>query len=636
MATASDWRGLLDRYGFAIGLAALALLAVLIRLPSIGADLGHQPIDIDEHRLASNVKQFFVTGEIGHRTVEHYPGAFFWALTGASLLMYLHGLMEGTFYTIRSMPLETFVLAGRLVNTVIAAATVVVVGLIGRQMSRGAAGVIAAGLIAIAPLSVQTTTALRNDAPQVLLMCAAIHAALAASSTDRRRWLVLAGAFGGAATAIKYTSVFTLLPALLASLMRGSATARAGRAAIVTAAFVLTVATTNHFLWWDFPNFVLQLSDQVGITGPGHWAATANPPAFHTDILARFGVGWVLLVLAAAFGVHGLATGRPHAWVFWLCPLIYSWFTTKRPSQFPRWVFPLLPFVAVAGASALMAIVAAVRKWPAWVNRPSGVALSQATIALIGVAALSQPVWRGAMTTNQRLKPSTHDVVEQWLHQRTSGERVLVPNGWLDLSNGQLIVRRVSDLDAALQGSPYALAANDWVVVPETFFKSARLKGLTLATRVRADSPMFGGKQGYDYEIYAMPKLPPSTGPIDIRLDADTGNPYLGLEWDSLAKGEPGRPLPARGASLYLPPRVNQTATISVDVTGDTPVGAASGLSITDGVGPVALLDVPTSEPSRRSLQGVARLAPGGRATELRLAPATRGRRLRVLRVLVD
>ena len=173
VAAASDWRGLLDRYGFGVGLAGLALLAVLIRLPSIGADLGHQPIDIDEHRLASNVKQFFVTGELGHRTVEHYPGAFFWAVTGASLLMYLHGLMEGAFHTIRNMPLEAFVLAGRLVNTLIAAATVVVAGLIGRQMCSGAGGLVAAGLIAIAPLSVQTTTALRNDAAQVLLTCAA-------------------------------------------------------------------------------------------------------------------------------------------------------------------------------------------------------------------------------------------------------------------------------------------------------------------------------------------------------------------------------------------------------------------------------------------------------------------------------
>ncbi len=636
VAAASDWRGLLDRYGFGVGLAGLALLAVLIRLPSIGADLGHQPIDIDEHRLASNVKQFFVTGELGHRTVEHYPGAFFWAVTGASLLMYLHGLMEGAFHTIRNMPLEAFVLAGRLVNTLIAAATVVVAGLIGRQMSSGAAGLVAAGLIAIAPLSVQTTTALRNDAAQVLLTCAAVHAALAASSTDRRLWLVLAGAFGGAATAIKYTSVFTLLPALVASLMRGSATARAVRAAIVVVAFLLTVATTNHFLWWDFPNFVMQLSDQVGITGPGHWAASANPQAFHTDILARFGVGWVLLILAAAFGVHGLATGRPHAWVFWLCPLIYSWFTTKRPSQFPRWVFPLLPFVAVAGASALVATAAAVRKWPAWANRPSGAKLRQAALAMVGVAALGQPLWMGAVTTSQRLKPSTHDVVEQWLHQRTSGERVLVPNGWLDLSNDQVTVRRVADLDAVLQGSPYALAANDWVVVPETFRKNPGLKRLMLVTRVNADSPMFGGKQGYDYEIYAPPKLPPSTGPIEIRPDAAGVDPFLGLEWEGPARGEPGWPLPARGASLYLPPRVKQTATITVDVTGDTPVGVATGLSITDSAGPVALLDVPASEPSRRSLQGVARLAPGGRATELRLAPASRGRRVRVLRVLVE
>ena len=315
-------------------------------------------------------------------------------------------------------------------------------------------------------------------------MCAAIHAALAASSTDRRLWLVLAGVFGGAATAIKYTSVFTLLPALVASLMRGSLAVRAGRAAIVVVAFALTVATTNHFLWWDFPNFVLQLSDQVGITGPGHWAASANPPAFHTDILARFGVGWVLLILAAAFGVHGLATGRPHAWVFWLCPLIYSWFTTKRPSQFPRWVFPLLPFVAVAGASALVAIVAIVRKWPVWTNRPSGAVLGKATLALVAVAALGQPLWMGAITTSQRFKPSTHDVVEHWLHQRPSGERVLVPNGWLDLTSARLTVRRVGDFGAVLQGSPYALAANDWVVVPETFFKSAGLRRLTSVTRV--------------------------------------------------------------------------------------------------------------------------------------------------------
>ena len=177
-------------------------------------------------------------------------------------------------------------LAGRLVSALIAAGLVVVVGLIGRQLSGCAAGLLAALLVAVVPLSVQTTTVLRNDPAQVLLVCAAVHASLAAASTDRRVWFVLAGLFGGAATAIKYTSVFALLPRIDGSLRSGSASLRATRAGLVLLAFVLTVAITNHFLWWDFPNFVEQLSDQIGITGPGHWAAVQNPAAFHTDILA--------------------------------------------------------------------------------------------------------------------------------------------------------------------------------------------------------------------------------------------------------------------------------------------------------------------------------------------------------------
>ena len=85
--------------------------------------------------------------------------------------------------------------------------------------------------------------------------------------------------------------------------------------------------------------------------------------------------------------------------------------------------------------------------------------------------------------------PSTHHVVEQWLHQRTSDERVLVPKGGSTRQAASLKVRRVRDLDAALQGSPYALAANDWVVVPEMFFRAPVSRRLTLVTPVRADSP---------------------------------------------------------------------------------------------------------------------------------------------------
>jgi hypothetical protein len=631
----TDWRGLLARHGFVAGLLLLALLALAVRLASIGTDLGHVPLDIDEHRLASNVKQFFVRGEIGHRTVEHYPGVLFWALTGTSLLLYLQGLMEGTLHSIRGMPVESFVLAGRLVSTVIASATVVVVGLIGRQMSGSVAGLVAAALIAISPLSVQTTTVLRNDPAQVLLVCAAIHAALASCSTDRRLWPVLAGVFGGAATAVKYTSVFILLPTVAAALMRGSLQARVGRAALVMVAFVLTVATTNHFLWWDFPNFVEQLSDQITITGPGHWAAIPNPPAFHAEVLAQLGVGWALLILAAGYGVYGLATGQRHAWVFWLFPLLYSWFTTKRPSQFPRWVFPLLPFVAVAGAAALVWVLSALRGARPLTRRRAAAMPATAVLTLVGIAVLSQPAWMGLVTASRRTATSTHSLAEQWLRQRPARDRVLLGDGWLDLTGSTLKIRRVTDLDATLRGSVYQLAASDWVVVPEPFFKNPGLKRLMFATRVSADYRRPGGNQGYDFEIYASPRLPPEGGPIEIRLDDVAADPFL-AEWDAPGASHSGRPLPARGASLFLPPRQRETATVTVEVSGASPAGADPGFTMTDDAGAIALTDTATSEPSRRALRGVAQLAPGGRATELRLAPADRSRRVRVLRVLVD
>ena len=634
-AITRDWRGLLTRYGFVAGLIALAVLTVMVRLPSIGAELGHQPLDIDEHRLAANVKQFFVTGQIGHHTVEHYPGLFFWMLTGTSLLMYLHGLMEGTFHSIGQMHVESFVLAGRLTNTLVASATVVVIGLIGRQMSGSAAGLIAAGILAIAPLSVETMTAMRNDPSQALFVCAAIHAALAASSTDRRLWPVLAGLFGGIATAIKYTSVFALLPAIVAALLRGSASARAGRVGLVLLGFVLAVATTNHFLWWDFPNFVRQLSDQVGITGPGHWAAMENPAGFHTEILVRFGVGSALLILAAGYGVYGLATGRRHAWVFWLFPLLYSWFTTKRPSQFPRWVFPLLPFVAVAGAAALAWLVSSVRVWPVWTRRSFGPALRATALALLVVAVVWQPIWMGVISVSRRLTPPTQQLVEQWLRERPVGDRVLLGEYWLDLTGSRLTVRRVPDLGAALQGGLYSLAANDWVVVPEPFFKNPGLKRLMFVRRVSADQRSVGGNIGYDFEIYASPKLPPSTGRAEIRLADAEADSFLGPEWDG-PDGQPGRLLPAKGASLYLPPRSGEAARITIEMTVTSLPAGSSPISVTDAAGPVVLGEVPTSESSGRLSTGVARLAPGGRATELRLTPAEPGRRVRVVRVVID
>ena len=632
----NDWRRLLDRHGFTTGLALLAGLALLIRLPGIGADLGHVPLNIDEHRLAANVKRFFVSGEIGHGTVEHYPGVLFWGLTGASLLTYLHAVMDGTIVSIRQMPVEMFVLAGRVTNTGIAAGTVVFSGLIGRQLSGRTAGLIAASVVAFAPLSLQVTTVLRNDPAQVLFVCAAVYAAIASYASNRRGWAVLAGALAGIATGIKYTSVFALLPAMLAPVLSGTIPTRLARSGLALLAFVLAVATTNHFLWADFPNFVKQLADQVAITGPGHWAAMDNPAAFHRQILGQFGPGAVMLLLAAGFGVYSLASRRADLWIFWLFPLFYSWFATQRPSQFPRWVYPLVPFVAIAGACALGVLFAAWQASPVRGRRRWAQRLTAPGVGVVAAIALWQPLLQGAAYVSRRLTSPTHEIALQRLRQRSAaGDRVLAERGWLDLQGTMLQVHRVPSLPAVLQGPDYALYAHDWIVVPEPYFGHPGLRRLVFVERVKAVHRAFGGNTGYDFEIYTTPALPSGRQAADVLLADPEASEFLGPEWPASREMGDGLPLPATGASLFLPPRADATSRIELVVV-DSAISAAAPLSISAAGGVLPLTEAPSEVQGVRRLSAVVHVKKPTRPTALRLQPADRRRPVRVVRFRFD
>ena len=158
-----EWRRFLSTNGFGIALGLAVVLSLIVRLPGLGADLGHTPLDIDESRLASSVKHFFDTGQLEHLTVEHYPGAVFWLFAFASFLHYLRDLTSGVEVAPSQLSISTFVLAARMANVFVAAATVAITGLIGRRLWGAGAGLLAAVLVAIVPLSVETTTLVRDN-----------------------------------------------------------------------------------------------------------------------------------------------------------------------------------------------------------------------------------------------------------------------------------------------------------------------------------------------------------------------------------------------------------------------------------------------------------------------------------------
>jgi 4-amino-4-deoxy-L-arabinose transferase-like glycosyltransferase len=353
-------------------------------------------------------------------------------------------------------------------------------------------------------LSVETTTLCRCDPMMVLGAVVTLVLAQQCLTEPRPALFAAAGVVAGAAAAIKYSGVFAIVPVLLATLALPSWRERLRFATLATACFVAAVAVTNHYIWSDFSNFLKQLSDQIAITGSGHWAAMDDPRGFYVQILGRFGTGVALLVFAAVFAAYTLATRRLDFWIAVSFPILYLAFMTGRPAQFPRWVYPMLPFVAIMSAAVIVMIGERLRAWLA--TRSVSPRAAQAVVGLLVAGVLAQPMWSGAVSLSRRLTVPPYARAEERIQELANpGEVVLLEKGWLDLSMSGVTIKRVENLGRTLDGGLDQLSGASWVVVPKTQFGHPMLKQLGFYERIHADQG-FGGSVGYDYEIYAVPK----------------------------------------------------------------------------------------------------------------------------------
>jgi 4-amino-4-deoxy-L-arabinose transferase-like glycosyltransferase len=338
----------------------------------------------------------------------------------------------------------------------------------------------------------------------LLAVLGAVHLALLARDRKAYGWFVAAGTVAGIATGVKYSAVFAIVPVLLATLALASwrDTLRAGTRAM--AAFVAAIAVTNHFVWYDFPNFLIQLTLQVAITGAGHWAASSNPAGFYARILGRFGTGHALTFMAAFFAVVTLATRRLSWWILVSFPLLYFGFMTSRPSQFPRWVYPMLPFVAIASSALIEMFVNFVRRVAE--RAPSRARAAWVSAAVLLVAALASPLWSGLVSFSRRLATPTHVLAETWIREHGHpGTVVVIGRGWLDVTGSPIEARRVDDLRKTLDGGLDALNGAQIVVVPEPYFNHPALRQLGFLDRIHVGWHL-GSGNGYDYEFYAVPQ----------------------------------------------------------------------------------------------------------------------------------
>ena len=234
-------------------------------------------------------------------------------------------------------------------------------------------GLLAAAIYAFAVLPIQLSHFVAVDA--ILTFCVTASVALAARWTGRGGWVtwLFAGVMAGLAVGSKFSAVLLALPLAVAALYRlptaslgRKALIVAGRLAAAGAVALVVFVLTNPFAVIEFPAYVRQIMAQNAmVSGLMDAPYTRQyigtlPYLYFVQQLSQWGLGWPLgvvawggLIWAVIVAARRRASPTLVVMLAWALP--YFAFTGAFHTKFPRYMAPLLPFLAVFGAGAAVA-----------------------------------------------------------------------------------------------------------------------------------------------------------------------------------------------------------------------------------------------------------------------------------------
>ena len=425
------------------GLAAILIGAAVLRLHGLAWGLRHVP-DHDEIVFVETTRAMIRAGDLDHRFYE-YPGLFIYML--APLL---------AFFPAGKAVDPAAYLAARSFVAVFSIASVALVFFLARRLAGAGAGILAAALMAVAPIEVWTTHMIRSD---VLLEPLALASLLWFHRMGGRlRDDVWSGVAVGLTAAVKFTGVL-IAPAYVVARI-----ARSG----VRWQRLLLAGGVSALVWFAVTPYALirPSAYRAGVwTQTGYfYSGTSIAPHFlaYVDFYVRAilkGVGGPpdaagspsALVPIAACALLGLISLR-RAWRAWLPLVVYPavliLVLSTAESRLSRLALSCVgPFVVMAGAG----LAATLKR-------------SRALGGTLGAVVLAMPLWHSLEIGHGYAAPSSLDLTLDWLQTHVPrGARVLSALPSLGIDAGRYEVVQTQNLSPA--ECPWALGM-DWVVMP--------------------------------------------------------------------------------------------------------------------------------------------------------------------------
>lgn len=424
----------MKRINPAVLLALVVLTALLLRIWGISHDLPYIYHPDEPVPLEISLRMF-KTGDMNPHFF-HWPSLLFYLNFLAYIPYYLFGKLLGIFQTPDSIlapvkvvmggtyaPMPTVVLLGRFLSVGFGIGSVLLAYLIGKRLTaRAWVGLLAALLVAVSPTTVWHSRWITPDTMAAFFTLASVYASLLVYQEGRTRHYVIAAVCIGLAASSKYNAVLTVLPLLVAHVLRhGRRSLKERDLYVAIFLSALVFLHTTPFALLDFREFYSGLMFDNQHYATGHAGMEGDTVRWYLGYLWNAAGPILLLTL---FGmVWGIASRSREIVILSTFPVVYLLFISRFVVRNDRTLLPSLAFLFILAALAVAQLLDRV-------TRSTSRAIRYTSIAALTALMLVTVVLMSTLTVQSSLRLNTVDSRETariWIAENLpSGAKVAI------------------------------------------------------------------------------------------------------------------------------------------------------------------------------------------------------------------
>ena len=464
--TEREWREASDMRRPLLLLGVILGVAAILRFWSLGSGIPHS-IGVDEPELMNRAVRMMRTGDFNPHFFD-YPGFYIHVQLLVAVGRFIAGATAGQWGSLDQVGPSDFYLWGRAVTALLGTATVYLLYLAGMRWGTRYAA-LAAGLLAVMPLHVRESHFVLTDVPMTFFVTLSFVLALRASEVERASAFALAGAAAGVAAATKYPGALAILLPLIAAWMTPGVRPSRLAACLATiggAAVAFLLAAPYTVL--DLPGFL----NGYARLARDYSGAQPHEPTWLVYLKhLKNGLHWpAALMVIAGLVLGAVRSFRGPGRVRWtlavVFPIVFFWFVSRQTLVYGRYLLPLIPFVCVLAAAAVVSGVSLLRRFD--IPRAPRTAL----IATLTIAALLPPAVQAVGWNVMISRTRTVDQAYTWIVEHVpkgskvaieTRELLLEPESYTTLNVPRLVMdhRSPGEYDAFVaQGFQYIVASS--------------------------------------------------------------------------------------------------------------------------------------------------------------------------------